>query len=38
MRKLDHPNLMKLYEVCETDNSIYLCEELLMGDSLFSYH
>ena len=32
MRALDHPNLMKLYEVYETQNSIYMCLELLEGD------
>ena len=31
MRKLNHPNLMKLYEVYETENSIYMCVELLKG-------
>ncbi|CAD8048082.1 unnamed protein product [Paramecium primaurelia] len=35
MRILDHPNLMKLYEVYETQNSIYMCLELLEGDQLY---
>jgi serine/threonine protein kinase len=35
MRALDHPNLMKLYEVYETQNSIYMCLELLEGDQLY---
>lgn len=35
MRALDHPNLMKLYEVYETENSIYMGLELLRGDQLF---
>ncbi|CAD8137365.1 unnamed protein product [Paramecium octaurelia] len=35
MRILDHPNLMKLYEVYETKNSIYMCLELLEGDQLY---
>ena len=34
MRTLNHPNLMKLYEVYETPNSFYLCVELLSGGSL----
>ncbi|CAD8100438.1 unnamed protein product [Paramecium sonneborni] len=37
MRELDHPNLMKLYEVYETKNSIYMGLELLEGDQLFEY-
>jgi len=32
MRALDHNNLMKLYEVYETENSIYMGLELLEGD------
>lgn len=32
MRELDHPNIMKLYEVYETQNSIYMGLELLEGD------
>ena len=34
MRSLNHPNLMKLYEVYETPNSYYMCIELLPGGSL----
>lgn len=37
MRKLDHPNLMKLYEVYETENSIYMCVELLKGGQLYDH-
>lgn len=37
MRALEHPNLMKLYEVYETENSIYMGLELLEGDQLFEY-
>lgn len=37
MREIDHPNLMKLYEVYETKNSIYMGLELLEGDQLFEY-
>jgi serine/threonine protein kinase len=29
MRELDHPNIMKLYEVFETQNSLYMGLELL---------
>lgn len=34
MRLLDHPNVLKLYEVCETENSLYMVMELLQGGSL----
>jgi len=34
MKKLDHPNLMKLYEVFETEKSIYLIIEKLEGGQL----
>lgn len=34
MRSLSHPNLMRLFEVFETQNSYYLCVELLKGGSL----
>ena len=35
MRKLDHPNIIKLYEVHESKNSIYLVIEYLTGGELF---
>lgn len=35
MRNLDHPNIIKLYEVYETDNHINLVLELLKGGELF---
>lgn len=35
MRVLEHKNLMKLYEVYETQNSIYMGLELLEGDLLY---
>lgn len=31
MRQVDHPNIIKLYEVNETANSLYVCLELLEG-------
>ncbi|MBU1076730.1 MAG: protein kinase, partial [Spirochaetes bacterium] len=34
--KLNHPSIIKLYGVGEHDNTPYLIEELLKGDSLFS--
>lgn len=37
MRKLDHPNIIKLYEVFETKNSIYMILDLLKGGSLMSW-
>jgi len=35
MIKLDHPNIIKLYEVYENDKSIYLIMELCTGGELF---
>ena len=35
MRKFNHPNIMKLYGVYETDNSIYVIMEILEGRQLF---
>ena len=35
MIKLDHPNIIKLYEYYETDKSIYLIMELCTGGELF---
>lgn len=35
MRNLDHPNIIKLYEVYETDNHLNLVLELLHGGELF---
>jgi len=34
MRSLDHENIIKLYEVYETEKSIYLVLELIQGKSL----
>lgn len=35
MRKLDHENIIKLYEVHESESYIYLVLELLRGGELF---
>ena len=35
MRALDHPNIMKLHEVFETENSIYFILDLLKGGQLY---
>jgi len=35
MKKLDHPNILKLYEVYEDDDSFYLVMELVKGKELF---
>ena len=34
MRKLNHPNIIKLYEIYETTHSIYLIIELIKGGEL----
>lgn len=36
MRRIDHPNLLKIYEVYESDNSVYFVLELLEGGELFT--
>ena len=35
MRQLDNPGLIKLHEVYETQNSIYMVLDLLEGGSLY---
>ena len=37
MRKIDNQYLIKLYEVFETENSVYMVMELLEGGSLLEY-
>lgn len=34
MRLIDHHNILKLYEVCETENSLYMIMDLVQGGSL----
>ena len=34
MKKLNHPNLLKIYEIHETTNSLYLVLELVQGGEL----
>ena len=36
MRQLNHKNIMKLYGVFESENSIYITVELLEGGQLFN--
>ena len=31
MRALDHKNIIRLHEVFETDNSLYMIQDLLEG-------
>ena len=35
LKNLDHPNIVKLYEVFEDDRDIYLVTELCTGGELF---
>jgi calcium-dependent protein kinase len=35
MAQLDHPNVIKLYDVFETDNDLYIIMELCAGGELF---
>jgi len=37
MRDLDHEHIIKLYEVYETEKSIYLVLELIQGRSLYEF-
>ena len=34
--RLHHPNIVKLYEIFQTSNSMYLIMELLSGGELYS--
>lgn len=35
MKKLDHPNIVKLFEVMEDSKNVYLVQEYLEGEQLF---
>ncbi|KAF9485484.1 Pkinase-domain-containing protein [Pholiota conissans] len=37
MKLIDHPNVMKLYDVWETSSSLYLILEYVQGGELFDY-
>ncbi|KAJ3515531.1 hypothetical protein NLJ89_g1704 [Agrocybe chaxingu] len=37
MKLIDHPNIMKLYDVWETSSSLYLILEYVQGGELFEY-
>ena len=36
LRRLHHPNIVKLYEVYETSNAMYLIMEMLSGGELYT--
>ncbi|XP_036077461.1 serine/threonine-protein kinase MARK2-like [Rousettus aegyptiacus] len=37
MKSLNHPNIVKLFEVIDTENTLFLIMELVDGGDLFSY-
>ena len=37
LRRLQHPNIVVLYDVMETENSYYMVQELVEGTSLALY-
>lgn len=36
MKKLDHPNIINIYECAEDEDNLYIISELLEGDELFN--
>ncbi|CAD8123033.1 unnamed protein product [Paramecium sonneborni] len=37
LRKIDHPNILKMYEVYETEKTVYLVTEMCEGGELFYF-
>ena len=37
LKKLDHPNIMKIHQVIEDEDRIYLITDDIKGPNLFSY-
>jgi len=35
LKRLDHPNVIRLYETFETSTKLFLVQELLMGEELY---
>lgn len=35
MSKMNHPNVVKIYEIYEENDILYLCTELMSGGELF---
>jgi len=37
IRKLDHPNILKIYEYFLDNDNFYICSEVCEGGELFDY-